>query len=1123
VNRILVVALLAASAATAQTVSYVGRQNYPLATAAFRTRIADFNGDGRPDVAMLLGTTVSVALHDDASWYLPALSFAPVGRPTEMATGDLNKDGKLDLVLAGDAQGNFGSIQIFKGNGDGTFTAGVTIPNPFTAPPAGLLVGDLNGDGAPDIIGLTSAGVMLLCSGAGDGTFGTTIWSLVFPPAAGGRPVLADFNGDHNLDLGYTTEGAANRMIIMRGRGDYSLMGPLEFAMPQNSNGALWLATDVTEDGRADVIVFMAATSLVYVFPAAPDGSLMGGPGTSVANGGSGGLADLDGDGHVDLVTVSSSATRVLLGRGDGTFGTVKSYEAGMAPVEVLFGDANGDSKPDLFIPGAGFTVMRNDGSGSLVLESRSNMEVSVLNGLMSLETGDYNADGKNDLLAIGWREGMAPTVGVMLGFGMTTSPFLAQPVFEAASANSPQSVNWVQADFNGDGRPDLVFGGSTEVRKYLGEGQGKFGAPAVTSGDFSGSRLIAKDFNGDGRVDLLMAGGGIRLALANSSGGFLAPVLVDVGVLLEAGDLNADGRPDLLVQQSTVPGQQVWLLLNKGTGTFDTAILTTLPKVYQSFGLADLNGDGKPDLVARIEKDSAAGPAAVMLGAGSWNFGAPLEFETADVEAAAAHFSARFLDVNADGKLDMVTGALGAGVKVRLGKGDGTFRPVIRYVADTGGANLQAADLDGDGKPDIAVAGAGTAVSLLYQQTHALPVLLSAQMTHQGAAFRAPADAYFTVQLSNLSGGNGALSPAIVTAAVDPGLTLVSMSGSGWSCGGGGSTCTRAEDLASGASYPVITVRVQVGDTAATPAAVRVSYTVGGVGGAVADSIEVLPAGTAVFADVALTNGFAGAIEQMRALHITDGCAAAPLRYCPEAAVTRGQMGVFVVRAMMGGDSFAYPAAPYFEDVPAGHQFFKWIQKMKELGITDGCAVGRYCPDSIVTRGQMGVFVVRARYGAAATFQYPAEPLFTDVPATHSFYRWIQKMRQVGITLGCAEGLYCPDDVVTRGQMAVFVMRGLFNLLLDPSTPMIVASWPAVVAPGQVTSLTVTGRNTHFVAGTTTITAGAGVTLGEIQVVNATTITMKASIAAGAAGARSIVAVTGSEEAVLPNGLRIQ
>jgi hypothetical protein len=136
--------------------------------------------------------------------------------------------------------------------------------------------------------------------------------------------------------------------------------------------------------------------------------------------------------------------------------------------------------------------------------------------------------------------------------------------------------------------------------------------------------------------------------------------------------------------------------------------------------------------------------------------------------------------------------------------------------------------------------------------------------------------------------------------------------------------------------------------------------------------------------------------------------------------------MAVFLVRSLLGTDNFTVPAQPYFDDVPASHPQYKWIQKLRELGVTTGCNLVQYCPDDPVTRGQMAVFLVRSKFGN--NFTYPTTPYFQDVPATHPFFNFIQKLRQVGITTGCNATQYCPNDNNTRGQMAVFLTRMFFT-----------------------------------------------------------------------------------------------
>ena len=265
-------------------------------------------------------------------------------------------------------------------------------------------------------------------------------------------------------------------------------------------------------------------------------------------------------------------------------------------------------------------------------------------------------------------------------------------------------------------------------------------------------------------------------------------------------------------------------------------------------------------------------------------------------------------------------------------------------------------------------------------------------------------------------------------------------------------------------------------------------------------------------------------AVNIMYAYGITNGCSAVPLEFCPNEDTTRGQMAVFIVRSVLGGDNFTYSPTPYFTDVPPSYEFFKWIQKLKELGITNGCTATTYCPNDDVTRGQMAAFVIRARYGPTATFNYPTTPYFTDVPPTYLFFADVQKMAEVGITNGCSTTLFCPNDNITRGQMAVFVVRGMLNQLLPTGAAILTENSPNTATLGQVLTVTLTGLNTHFAQGTSQVTTAPGITPSNVTVTSGTTLTVQLTVASNAtAGPYSLVVTTGTEEAVLPNGFTVQ
>lgn len=181
------------------------------------------------------------------------------------------------------------------------------------------------------------------------------------------------------------------------------------------------------------------------------------------------------------------------------------------------------------------------------------------------------------------------------------------------------------------------------------------------------------------------------------------------------------------------------------------------------------------------------------------------------------------------------------------------------------------------------------------------------------------------------------------------------------------------------------------------------------------------------MFNDVNSSSPYFDFINVLRLWQITGGCSATA--YCPDDTVTRGQLSVFLIRAMLG-DNFSFASAPYFTDVPSSSSFFPYIQKMRELGITAGCGPTTFCPDAPLTRSDAAVLIIRGKLKAlfGDSFPYPTTAYFTDVSTTGYAFPFVQKMRELSITAGCGPTQYCPDAPVSRAQMAVFIVRAFLN-----------------------------------------------------------------------------------------------
>ncbi len=184
-------------------------------------------------------------------------------------------------------------------------------------------------------------------------------------------------------------------------------------------------------------------------------------------------------------------------------------------------------------------------------------------------------------------------------------------------------------------------------------------------------------------------------------------------------------------------------------------------------------------------------------------------------------------------------------------------------------------------------------------------------------------------------------------------------------------------------------------------------------------------------FADVPCDYWAFGWIERFYKERVTAGCSVNPLKYCPDSVLTRAQMATFIVKLLYGENPvcangiLCKDTEPYFSDVFPDNIYYRYIQKMKETGITAGCGKDIYCPDRPITRAEMAVFIIKAR---RAVKYNKSVPSFNDVPSYHWAYSYIEALNRLGITSGCGGGRYCPDGLVTRAQMAVFLSKAFLN-----------------------------------------------------------------------------------------------
>ncbi len=680
--------------------------------------VGDFDGDNVPDVVATCDTNpqLSFLRGDGSAGFAQPIAIDMGDVAWDLAAGDVDGDGLLDVVAAN--PGSYGpkGITFFRNNGGGAFTQLAFYDTTGSARSVELFDfdGDTDLDVAVTIPGTGATSFVSLRLNDGAGNFGAQ--GLLVLTSGADAIVRGDLDGDGAMDLvvGHET----NRVSVLRNNGIW-FDPPVAYTTPVAGflDGRPAVAVgDADGDGDLDVFYSSSAMGLapgggnvgtVVLLPnvgATSLGAPVEIPLASASDGASDlALADVDGDSDLDLIAGADRSWTLVTNDGSGAFGSPQAWRAAGSTLAVAAEDLDGDGLPEVLALSQDpmeLVVHRNTQGGFAAELGATDLETSSATSASSnLEAADVDLDGDVDV-AFGWGASFSGAYGINVSLGDGTGAFGAPTSYPATSF--PRAIEL--ADVDGDSYPDLLWlDEQSRLRLRMNRQNGTFQPTQTLPGTycFDDGEVRAFDVDLDSDLDVLVAdcGNKVQVLLNQGGGTFAAPLSHSVGgnpTALGGGDLNGDTVFDLL----TNTGSQSWLELSLGNndGTFQPPTLLQTGRGARAIEVRDMDGDGRLDVVSAHSLDGSG--ASVVFSNGFGFFGAPVLL---DKSYSGDADDVDTFDFDGDGNLDVVApNRVSNDVSVWISNGDRTFQPQRRFGVGPTPAEIEVADVDGDGSDDL-------------------------------------------------------------------------------------------------------------------------------------------------------------------------------------------------------------------------------------------------------------------------------------------------------------------------------------------------------------------------------------------------------------------------------------